>query len=308
MGLWLCWMTVTVVWAEDEHPGQTESPAAARLDMTVTAEEIRNEPGRQFLPAALVESKVEEHVGETLPVDLVFRNDRAEMVRLRDLFPGDKPAIVSLNYSNCPMLCVLQLNGLINALREVDLIPGQDFRLISVSLDPGEKPEQSAHTKAKYLESYGKAALEDEWHFLSGSESSVKALAQSLGIEYVYLHEKKEYSHPAVFVTCMPDGRISRYHYGIEFPPQTIRLSLVEAGEGKVGSAFDRFLLLCFHYDANAGRFTSTRLVMKMGGMSIILALGALFWFCQRHTPTSQENQNPESPVARTPISSAMNE
>lgn len=285
LGLWLCTMTAAVVWAEAESPDQSETPAAKQFDISVTPEEIRKEPGRQFLPSAMMETKVEEHVGDTLPLDLVFRNDRAEMVRLRDLFPGDKPAIVSLNYSNCPMLCVLQLNGLINALREVDLIPGQDFRLISVSLDPGEKPEQSAQTKAKYLESYGKAALEDEWHFLSGSESSVKSLAQALGIEYVYVPEKREYSHPAVFVTCMPEGRISRYHYGIEFPPQTIKLSLVEAGDGKVGSAFERFLMLCFHYDPNEGRFTATRFIMKMGAVSIILALGGLFWFCQRYTP-----------------------
>lgn len=262
--------------------------------------DVSREPGREFLPAALTEGRVEEHAGDLLPLDLILRNDRNEMIRLGSLFADDKPVILSMNYSNCPKLCLLQLNGLINSLREVDLIAGQDYRIVSVSLDPRETFEQSARTKQKYLESYGKAALEEGWHFLSGSESNIKQLASALGIFYSYVPERKEYSHPAVFTICMPDGHISRYHYGIEFPPQTLRLSLVEAADGKIGTPFDRFLLLCFHYDEQAGRYAPTaRNLMKLGGGVTIAALGLLFWFCQRRLGHSDpmRRKKPEAAI-----------
>ncbi len=246
-------------------------------------------PGREFLPAGLTKAGVDEQTGSQLPLELIFRNDRNEMVRLQELFNGKNPVVLSLNYSNCPMLCVLQLNGLINSLREIDLVAGQDFQIVSISLDPAESVAQAALTKEKYIESYGKTVHAEGWHFLTGSAEAIQQVAETVGVRYLYLPEKKEYSHPAVFMVCMPDGRISRYHYGIEFPPQTIRLSLVEAGEGKIGSAFDRFLLLCFHYDENEGRYAPTaRNIMKAGGVMIILALLGLFWVCHRRIRKQQ--------------------
>ena len=241
-----------------------------------------SQPGRQLLPAGITETTVVERLDQSLPLDAVFRNDRGEMVRLGSLFTGDRPMIISLNYSNCPKLCLLQLNGLVDSLRGVELVAGKDYGLISVSLHPGESPEQAAATKQRYLDSYGKTAEPSGWHFLVGTKTNIDQVAQSLGIEYVYVPERKEYSHPAVFCLCTPDGRISRYHYGIEFPPHTLRLSLVEAGEGKIGTAFDRFLMLCFHYDNLTGRYTPVaKDLMKMGGLLMIISLGSLYWYCQ---------------------------
>lgn len=240
-------------------------------------------PGREFLPEALTNAAVNERIGEMLPLELVFRNDRGEMIRLKELFDGNKPVVLSLNYSNCPMLCVMQLNGLINSLREIDLVAGRDFKIVSVSLDPAETVAQAAATKKRYIEAYEKPVEAAGWNFLVGTAASVEQLAEAVGIQYVYIPEKKEYSHPAVFAVSMPDGRISRYHYGIEFPPQTIRLSLVEASEGKVGTTMDRFLLLCFHYDAKAGSYApNARNLMKAGGVAAILGLLSLFWVCNR--------------------------
>ncbi|WP_013630947.1 SCO family protein [Rubinisphaera brasiliensis] len=253
---------------------------------------ITSQPGREFLPSALTKAGVDEHLGETLPLDLEFQDDRGRTVSLGQLFEGDRPVILSLNYSNCPMLCVLQLNGLIDSLREVEMVAGKDFRIVSVSLDPGETVAQAANTKQKYIDSYGKKVNADGWNFLVGTQSNVEQLAEAVGVRYVYLPEKKEYSHPAVFSICMPDGRISRYHYGVEFPPNTIRLSLVEASEGKIGNAFDKFILLCFHYDADEGRYAPTaRFLMKIGGIGIILGLGGLFWLCHRMTKRSKRQR-----------------
>jgi len=252
------------------------------------------EPGRQLLPAGLTETSVIERLDQPLPADVVFRNDHGEMIRLGSLFTDERPVIVSLNYSNCPKLCLLQLNGLIDSLREVELVAGRDYGLVSISLNPKETVEQAAATKQRYLESYGKTAEPAGWHFLTGTESSINQVAKSLGIDYVYIPERKEYSHPAVFCLCTPDGRISRYHYGIEFPPQTLRLSLVEAGEGKIGTAFDRFLMLCFHYDSGTGRYTpAARNLMKAGGVLVITGLGCLFWYCQRRSRKDRQTVIP---------------
>ncbi len=238
---------------------------------------------QQYLPAALKDAGVDEHLDQKLPLDLNFQNDRGQVIRLGDLFNDDKPVIISMNYSNCPMLCVLQLNGLIDSLREIDLVAGRDFRIVSVSLEPGEPVEQLKKTKEKYLLSYGKKAEADGWSFLSGTQAAVTTLAETLGIRYVYLPKRKEYSHPAVFCICMPEGKISRYHYGIEFPPQTIRLSLVEASQGKIGTAFDKFILLCFHYDEAEGRYAPTAIMMmKLGGAATILGIGLIIFLSHR--------------------------
>ncbi|MBL4885514.1 MAG: SCO family protein [Planctomycetaceae bacterium] len=241
------------------------------------------DPTQQYLTPGLKDPGVEEHLEHQLPLDLNFRNDRNQIIRLGDIFHDDKPVIVSMNYSNCPMLCVLQLHGLVDSLREIDLVAGQDFRIISVSLEPNEKVEQLKKTKQKYVKSYGKTVDKDGWNFLSGTPAAVSTLAQTLGIRYVYLPKKKEFSHPAVFCICMPDGKISRYHYGIEFPPKTLRLSLVEASQGKIGTAFDRFILLCFHYDASEGVYAPTAIIiMKIAGAFTILGLGLLIWYSHR--------------------------
>ena len=248
------------------------------------------DPSQQFLTAGLKDAGVDEHLDQELPLDLNFLNDRNQVIKLGDVFYDDKPVIISLNYSNCPMLCVLQLNGLIDSLREIDLVAGRDFRIVSVSLQPGEKVEQLKKTKQRYVLSYGKTVEEDGWNFLSGTPAAVETLAKTLGIRYVYLPKKKEYSHPAVFCICMPEGKISRYHYGIEFPPRTLRLSLVEASQGKIGTAFDRFILLCYHYDASEGRYAATAvMIMKIGGGFTILAIGLLIWVSSRIGKRRQE-------------------
>ena len=247
-----------------------------------------------FMPAALTDIKLVEHLNETLPLNLQFTDDSGKAIRLQECFTEEVPVILSLNYSNCPMLCVLQLNGLVDSLREIDLVAGKDFQIVSVSLDPQETAEQARATKQKYLESYGKAAEPKGWHFLTGPENSISQLAKAVGIEYVYLPEKKQYSHPAVFCIATPDGRLSRYHYGVEFPPQTVRLSLVEASEGKIGTTFDHFLLICFHYDATEGRYAPTaRNIMKIGGAMAILVLGLIIWTCHRFR-RKLENVDPD--------------
>ncbi|MCC9608886.1 SCO family protein [Blastopirellula sp. JC732] len=243
------------------------------LALTATSQQLRAAvPGTD--PPEIRDLEIVEHPNEKLPLDLTFQDDRGETVRLGDLFRGTKPVILSMNYSSCPMLCRVQLNALVVGLDQVLWTAGEEYEVISVSIDPTETSEKAHATKEKYLELYGRPESADGWHFLVGDEKSIKTLADSIGFPFRYLPDEKQYAHPALLTLCTPDGRISRYMYGVEFPPQTLRLSLVEASEGKIGTTTDRFLLFCFHYDATKGAYGPTAAnIMKLGGAAMLVAL-----------------------------------
>jgi protein SCO1/2 len=250
------------------------------------------------LPTALEGVGVDEHPGSIPPLDLGFRDHHAKPVKLGDFFHRGRPVILTLNYSNCPMLCNLQLSGLVEGLRGIDWNAGTEFDVVSVSIDPLETPERAAVTQQRYLQHYGRPGTGDGWHFLVGRPAEIDALAQSIGFEYRYIRERREYSHPAVFVICTPDGRIARYVYGIEFPPRTLELSLVEAAEGKLGTTWDRFLLYCLHYDSTSGRYTPAAWkLMRLAGVTTLLAVGGLVVVLRRREWRSRII-NPNLPLA----------
>ncbi|HEU5075856.1 MAG TPA: SCO family protein, partial [Polyangiaceae bacterium] len=187
-----------------------------------------------------------------------------------------------LNYSDCPMLCSLILNGLVTTLKQVDLVLGKDYRIVTVSLNPNETPARARATQNRYLEQYGNPGSRAGWTFLTGSENNIRAVAHSVGFKYSYNEARNEYVHPSAFVIAMPDGHVARYIYGIEYLPETVRLSLVEASEGKVGTTLDRIFLYCFHYDETEGRYAPVAMnVMRLAGGFGALLLGGfllLLW------------------------------
>ncbi len=195
-------------------------------------------------------------------------------VRLASFFTGERPVILTLNYSDCPMLCQVQLNGLVDSLREIKLQAGEDFQVVSVSINPSETPERARLTRQRYVKAYGRANGAAGWQFLTGKQKAIERLADCVGFRYKYLPERNEYVHTAVLILCTPDGRISRYLYGVQYDPTTLRLSLQETGEGKIGTTLDQLLLFCFHYDATSGRYgpVAVRLMQVAGGIT----LGAL--------------------------------
>ena len=218
--------------------------------------------------------EVVEHPDAELPLDAKFKDDGGKDIKLGDYFQSGRPAILSLNYSNCPMLCSLQLNGLVEVLQEIDLLPGEDFEIVSVSIDPLESPIRARQTKQQYMKRYGKSGTGGGWHFLTGQESEIARLADAVGFHYRYIPERKEYAHAAVFMICTPEGHVSRYLYGVTFDPQTMRLSLVEAAAGKIGTPMDQVLLFCFQYDAAAGSYGPTAVgLMKVGGAITVFLL-----------------------------------
>jgi protein SCO1/2 len=240
-------------------------------------------------PGELEGVGVDEKLDASIPLDLAFVDSTGQSIRLQEIFAGQRPVLLSLNYSDCPMLCRVQLNGLVDALKEMTWTPGREFDVVSVSIDPAESVERSAETKAKYLKMYGRPVPAAGWRFLTGSQEAINQLADAVGFRFRYVPDRKEYSHAAVLMVCTPPGRVSRYLYGIAYDPQTLKLSLVEAGEGKIGSSLDRVLLFCFHYDPDARRYgMAARRVMQLGGGLTVLVLLCILlpaWIRRRPRP-----------------------
>lgn len=230
---------------------------------------------------------VEEHLGDTIPLHLSFVDDHGQTVRLGDYFDRDKPVALILGYYECPMLCNLVFNGLTAAIPDLGLAMGDQYQIINVSIDPAETPELAAAKKANYLDALGSAASADGWAFLTGDSAQIAALAGALGFKYYYVEDRDEYAHPAVVHILSERGVISRYLYGIQYNPRDVKLALLEASEGKIGSTLDRIILYCFHYDPDAGSYVVfARNVMLIGGVLTVIVLGAFLltlWLRERH-------------------------
>ncbi len=241
---------------------------------------------REAPPERLRGIDIDEHLDSEMPLSATFRDTSGASVALGDYIRGERPVIFTLNYSDCPMLCSLQLSGLVTALKSLDRKIGVDFDVVTVSLDPKESSQRAAETKARYLAQLGAGAeAANGWHFLTGRQSEIDAVAAALGIRYAYNEARREYVHPAALVITTPQGRIARYLYGIEYHPRTLSLSLVEAAKGKIGSSVDRLILYCFHYDETEGRYAPVAMnVMRVGGgvtaLSLLVFLGG-FWLKQ---------------------------
>jgi protein SCO1/2 len=264
-----------------------------------TAEAATTPPERldrtEQLPKRLEGIDVEEKLDTMLPLGLPFVDENGRSVRLGNYFDDQRPVVITLNYSNCPMLCSLQLTGFVEGLKKLDWTAGMEFRVVTVSLDPSEAPAHAHKTKSRYLRQYGRPEAGSGWHFLTGSEQNIRALANAIGFRYGYNEKRAEYVHPAAITLATPRGKIARYLYGLEYPDKTLRLGLVEASEGKVGSTVDRLILYCFHYDSSEGRYAPVaRNIMRLGGAITVVLLGSMlfvFWRAELRRKRSAEGK-----------------
>jgi len=207
--------------------------------------------------------------------DLQFFDEEGNQVKLGQYF-GKKPIILTLVYYECPMLCTLILNGVVRALRTLNFSAGEEFEIITVSIDPGETPELALTKKTQYLESYDRPKAAEGWHFLTGKEDQIAQLTEAVGFRYVYDEKSGEYAHASGIMVLTPEGRVSRYYYGVEYSPRDLRLGLVEASDSKIGSPVDQILLFCYHYDATTGRYSIAIMnFLRLAGVATILAIGA---------------------------------
>lgn len=237
------------------------------------------------LPARLKGVDVTEQLGKSLPLNTELQDSDGKNVRLAQFFDGQRPVILTFNYSDCPMLCSLQLSRFVQALAQMKRTVGSDFEVVTVSIDPAETVERARETKSRYLRDYGRPEAASGWHFLLGSEEQVRSVADSVGFGYSYNEERQEWLHAAALMVLTPDGRVARYIYGVDYHPETLNLSIVEGSEGKIGSTMDRLVLYCFHYDESEGRYAPVAMnIMRVGAGLVAVLLGAflsVYWVAE---------------------------
>lgn len=261
-----------------------------------------NAPVSEFnedLPDELQGVDIIEHLDEKLPLDLQFTNEKGEAVRLGDIIDGSRPAILQMGYYRCPMLCDLVLNEAMAGLVGVeDLTAGEDFDLISVSVNPEEGPEIAELKEKGYLLRYDRPGAARGFHFLTGTAENSKALADAVGFGFAR-QDDGEYAHAAALFIITPDGRISRYLYGVDYDPSTLRFAIMEGGEGRIGSTLQRFILWCHVYDPDSGSYQLFAFrVMQLGGLATVLVMTfglGLLWLRDR------DRNQANSPVASVP-------
>lgn len=229
---------------------------------------------------------ITEHLDRPLPLELTFQDESGETVSLGQYFGDRKPVILNLVYFDCPMLCNVFLDGFTASLKELDWTPGGEFEVVTVSIDPEDDAAGARAKNKHYIEALGRPEASDGWHFLTGSEKNIQELARTVGFGYRFDEESGEFMHSAGLFLATPDGRLSRYLYGVMFEPQTLRLSLVEASNGKIGTTMDQVLLFCFAYDHTEGRYGPAAMNIMRGSAALtVLVLAVLLAWHWRRAP-----------------------
>ena len=243
-------------------------------------------------PKALEDLGIAEHLGDNVDTKLMFRDEAGALVPLSKYINGSKPVILDLVYYACPNLCNFHLNGMNDAFKGMPWTIGKEFDVVVVSIDPREKPDLAEKKKTSYLRAYGRPEAAPGWHFLTGEDAQIQALAKQVGFKFRWDDKEQQFAHASAAYVLTPQGRISRYLYGITFAPKTLRLSLVEAGEGKIGTIVDKLTLWCFHYDPSTSKYALVASnIMRGGGVVAVLIMAAFlvpFWLRQRSPKRNQ--------------------
>ena len=245
-------------------------------------------PPANVRPPYLENVGIEQRLDSQVPPDLAFVDDTGRAVKLGDYF-GKKPLILNLVYYNCTMLCGEVLAGLTGAMKLVKFDVGNEYDVLTISFDPRETPAMAAAKKSEYLKRYGRPNAASGWHFLTGPAESINALTKAVGFQYQYDATRNQYAHATAIMVLTPQGRISRYFYGVDFPPKDLRMGLVEASHEKIGNPIDQILLYCYHYDPATGKYGAVvSNMLKVGGALTILLVGGLLLILFRLDRTVQ--------------------
>ena len=228
------------------------------------------------LPEQLVGVGIDEAIDVQVPRDLTFTNQDGKRVTLGSLFDRGKPTILTLNYTNCPLLCNVQLSGFVNALRAIEDDLGELFNVVTVSIDPEDDFKRAKQVLNRYEDDYGRP-IGDHWQYLVATEKEIEAVTKAVGFGYHLDTETGEYQHTSALIVLGPEGKVSRYLYGVTYSPNTLRLTTIEAAQGKSASSLDQLILYCFKYDSKQGQYTPVvRNIMQLGAAVTVLLLGLL--------------------------------
>ncbi|HEY6250488.1 MAG TPA: SCO family protein [Candidatus Angelobacter sp.] len=265
--------------------------AGAALLMTASAgawaqaapkAELGETPSNQK-PSILDNVGIDQHLNQQVPLDLNFVDEHGQPVLLRQYF-GEKPVIMTMVYYTCPMLCSQVLSGLtftFNGMPRFDV--GREFNVVIVSFDPRDTPQAAQENKDRYIKRYRRTGSDQGWHFLTGKKEQIDALAQALGFRYAWDPEVQQYAHASGIMLLTPDGHIAQYYYGIEYAPRDLRLGIIEASKGKIGTIVDQLLLYCYHYDPTKGKYGAAIFnILRISALGTVLVLGGLLFFLLR--------------------------
>jgi protein SCO1/2 len=250
-------------------------------------------------PAILSKVGISQRLNEQLPLGLTFTDDQGKQVELASYF-GKRPAVLALVYYQCPMLCSEELNGLTSALQMVSFVPGKDFSVIVVSIDPTEGPELAAAKKRGYLKRYGHPETAAGWHFMTGTQANIDALTNAVGFGYIKIPgpdgKLTQFAHASSIQIVTPEGKLAQYYMGVEYSPKDLRLGLVEASANRIGSPVDNILTYCYHYDPQTNKHSLiVARIVQLGGLLTVLLLGgfmlAMFRRDARNDSQEQKRQ-----------------
>jgi protein SCO1/2 len=237
---------------------------------------LANEANAQLRTKQIVQGVgIDQHLDAQLPLDAVLVDEQGRSIPLREFFGRGKPVIVNFVYFRCPMLCTQVLNGLLRSSQAIKFRMHEDFDVLSISIDPRETPAMAAAKKRKYVASYRRPGAEEGWHFLTADAATIEKLTRVAGFRYRYDEPSDQYAHASGIMVATPEGRISHYLYGIDYPPNDLRLALVESSENRIGNLVDQVLLLCYHYDPVTGKYgLAISALIKGAGIVTLLVLG----------------------------------
>jgi len=245
-------------------------------------------PPANMRPPGLEQVGITQKLDAQLPLDLTFRDETGKSVRLKEYF-GKKPVILNFAYYTCPMLCGELLKGLTTSLKGLKFELGNEFDVVTVSIDPHDTPETATEKKAEYLQRYGHPERAAGWHFLTGPQESITALTKAAGFGYQYNQQTMQFAHATAIMMVTPQGKLAQYFYGVDFAPKDLRLGIVQASNEKIGNLVDQVLLYCYHYDPATGKYGAiVARVLKLCGLVTVIGLGLMLVVLVRIGPMNQ--------------------
>ncbi|HVF46477.1 MAG TPA: SCO family protein [Pyrinomonadaceae bacterium] len=247
------------------------------------------------LPEALKKVGIEQKLGSQLPLETEFKDEDGKIVKLGSFFNAERPVIVAFVYYECPMLCNQVLNGLTGSLKGMSFDAGKEFDVIAISFDAREfdKPDLVRNKKTAYMERYGRPGTEKGWHFLTGTQDAIDQATSAAGFGYKWDEKSNQFAHAAAIMVATPDGKLSKYFYGIDYSPKDVKFGIMESAQNKIGNAAEQLLLYCYHYDPSTGKYGLAILrVMRLGGVLTLIGLGAMgFVFWRRNKRKAVESE-----------------
>jgi protein SCO1/2 len=251
------------------------------------------------LPGTLKDVGIDQKLDQHIPLNLEFTDEFGKRAPLSSYFHSGKPVLLAPVYYRCPMLCTQILGGVASSLKAVSLNPGRDFEVVAFSFDPKDTPETATSKKQLYLRRYGREGTANGWHMLTGDEANIKALTDAIGYRYKYDPATDQYAHASGIMVVTPDGRLSRYFYGVEYAPRDLRLGLVEASMNKIGNPVDEVLLFCFHYDPATGKYGAVVMnIVRLAGGAFVLICGVFLAIVLRRDARRDRRMLTQAPRA----------